>query len=157
MPKRNGILLLVTTALLAGCNNGPPAVDLEKERAALREAYLGADKAAHQSPPDVEKLLTYYAPDANVYPPGAPMIVGHDALKALFNGMDFAKVRVTALNAHVSSAADVGYTTGTFEVQAPNGQTENGKYITVWKKHSDGSWKIVEDTFNSDTGPVAIQ
>ena len=154
MSSKNWILLLAT-ALLAGCTGAKP-VNLEQEREALRTAYLGADKAAHEAPPNVEKLLTYYASDASVYPPGAPMIVGHDALRTLFNGMNFTKVRVTALNAHVAAAADVGYTTGTFEVQA-NGQTETGKYVTVWKKHPDGSWKIVEDTFNSDTGPQAIQ
>lgn len=155
MPSNNWILLLATTALLTGCTD-TKTVDLEQERAALRSAYIGADQAAHEDPPNVEKLLSFYANDASVYPPGAPMIVGHDALRSLFAEMDFSKVRVTALNAHVAAAGDVGYTTGTFEVQA-NGQTETGKYVTVWKKHPDGSWKIVEDTFNSDTGPQAIE
>ena len=152
---KNGILLLATTALLVGCN-GSKTVNLEQEREALRTAYRGADQAAHETPPNVEKLLSFYAADASVYPPGAPMIKGQEALRPLFAEMDFSKVRVTTLNAEVAAAGDVGYTTGTFEVQA-NGQTETGKYVTVWKKHPDGSWKIVEDTFNSDTGPQAIQ
>ena len=63
---------------------------------------------------------------------------------------------VTALNAQVAAAGDVGYTTGAFGLQA-NGQTEKGKYVTVWKKQTDGSWKIAEDIFNTDTGPQVMQ
>lgn len=157
MSTRNGFLLLATTAaLLAGCT-GSKTVDIEKERAALRAAYLAADQAAHEAPPvNVDKLLSFYDTNASVYPPGAPVIAGHDALKAMFSSMNFTKVRVTSLNAEVAAAGDVGYTTGTFEVQS-NGKTEPGKYVTVWKKHSDGSWKIIEDTFNSDVGPQALE
>src|SRR5688572_5656967 len=153
MKLHNGILLLVTAALLSACTpqNNNKTVNLDEERAALRAAYLAADEAAHGAPPtNVDKLLSFYADDASVYPPGMPIIAGKDALKTLFAGMTFTKVRVTAVKAEVAAAGDVGYTTGTFEVQA-NGQTETGKYVTVWKKHTDGSWKIVEDTFNSDT------
>jgi ketosteroid isomerase-like protein len=27
---------------------------------------------------------------------------------------------------------------------------DTGKYLTVWKKQADGSWKAIEDIFNSD-------
>ncbi|MEP7247212.1 MAG: DUF4440 domain-containing protein [Gammaproteobacteria bacterium] len=158
MSSRNGILLLVTSALLIGCatTTTTKTVNLDQERAALRAAYLAADEAAHGPPPtNVDKLLGFYANDASVYPPGGPIVVGMDALKALFAGMTFTKVRVTALNAQVAAAGDVGYTTGAFEVQA-NGQPQKGKYVTVWKK-TDGSWKIAEDIFNSDTGPQALE
>jgi ketosteroid isomerase-like protein len=32
--------------------------------------------------------------------------------------------------------------------------TDKGKYITVFKKQADGTWKAVEDMVNSD-GPMA--
>ena len=28
--------------------------------------------------------------------------------------------------------------------------TEKGKYVTVWKKQSDGNWKVTDDIFNAD-------
>jgi len=156
MSAKHGILLLVTSALLAGCND-TKTVNLEKERAALRDAYTAADKVAHGAPPtNVEKLLDFYADDAAVYPPGMPIVVGKDALKTVFAGMTFTKVRVTSLNAEVAAGGDVGYTTGTFDVQV-NDHSEPGKYVTVWKKAADGSWKIAQDIFNSDTGAQAIQ
>jgi ketosteroid isomerase-like protein len=28
--------------------------------------------------------------------------------------------------------------------------TDRGKYVTIWKKQADGSWKVIADIFNSD-------
>jgi hypothetical protein len=33
------------------------------------------------------------------------------------------------------------------------GATETGKYVTVWKKQTDGAWKVAEDIFNADAPP----
>jgi len=27
---------------------------------------------------------------------------------------------------------------------------ERGKYLTIWHKQADGTWKVVRDMFNSD-------
>lgn len=27
---------------------------------------------------------------------------------------------------------------------------DKGKFLTVWKKQADGSWKIIRDMYNSD-------
>jgi ketosteroid isomerase-like protein len=37
-------------------------------------------------------------------------------------------------------------------MNAPNGASiqDTGKDMAVWKKQSDGTWKMVADTFNSD-------
>jgi ketosteroid isomerase-like protein len=32
---------------------------------------------------------------------------------------------------------------------------DNGKYMTVWEKQSDGSWKVKAETWNSDNNPWA--
>lgn len=56
----------------------------------------------------------------------------------------------TAAKADVSG--DVGYTTGAYEMSMA-GAKETGKYVTVWKRQDDGSWKVVEDIFNADAAP----
>ena len=54
----------------------------------------------------------------------------------------------------VSRAGDMAYTLYKYEMTmgAPNGVPINdrGKDMAVWEKQSDGTWKIVADTFNSD-------
>ncbi len=32
---------------------------------------------------------------------------------------------------------------------------DHGKFITVWKKHKDGSMKVVAETWNTDVNPMA--
>jgi ketosteroid isomerase-like protein len=59
----------------------------------------------------------------------------------------------------VAQSGDLGYTYGTYQLTmndpAGNPVTDRGKYITVWKKQADGSWKSVADMFNSDLPPPA--
>ena len=35
--------------------------------------------------------------------------------------------------------------------------TDKGKYLEIWKKHADGSWKCVADMFNSDLPSVPAE
>jgi hypothetical protein len=44
------------------------------------------------------------------------------------------------------------------KVQSPNmptAMTDHGKYMNIWQKQSDGSWKLRADTWNSDINPYA--
>ncbi len=54
----------------------------------------------------------------------------------------------------VMVSGDLAVETGTFEwtLQPKTGKEikDKGKYLTVWKRQPDGSWKIVRDINNSD-------
>ena len=56
--------------------------------------------------------------------------------------------------ADISRSGDLGYTTGTYEIRGktPQGQevSRTGRYVTIWKKQADGSWKVVADIGNPD-------
>src|SRR5262249_11120174 len=49
--------------------------------------------------------------------------------------------------ADIASTADLGYTTGPWELQrTPEEQpTAFGHYVTVWRRQADGAWKIAVD------------
>jgi ketosteroid isomerase-like protein len=50
--------------------------------------------------------------------------------------------------ADVAQAGDLGYTTGPFTFvsnSSPPGPTRYGFYFSIWKKQSDGSWKVALD------------
>jgi ketosteroid isomerase-like protein len=61
--------------------------------------------------------------------------------------------------ANMSASGDLGYTAGSYALTMNDATgrpaIERGKYIEVWKKQSDGSWKALEDIFNADTPPAA--
>src|SRR5437867_575453 len=128
------------------------SVNVEQERNAL----LAVDREWSQTTKDMNKFVSYFAPDASFRPQGMPTATGSAAIMDTFmkiSAIPGFSVKWTATKADVSAAGDVGYTVGTYEATA-TGETEKGKYVTVWKKQADGTWKVAEDIFNADTaGP----
>ena len=55
----------------------------------------------------------------------------------------------TTTDAQMGPSGDMGYTWGHFEGHskdaAGNPVTTSGRYITMWRKEKDGSWKVVLD------------
>lgn len=51
------------------------------------------------------------------------------------------------VHADVARSADMGYTTGPWEIRKPETREVlgHGQYISVWKKQADGSWKVAID------------
>ena len=124
------------------------------EIAAANEAYGKA--VANQ---DVGAVVALYAPDAILLPPDAPVAQGSDAIRAVLQGyMDAGAqslaLETTALDDQGDLVVDIGrYTLG---LQPPGADpiTDVGKYLQVYKRQSDGSFRIAYDCFNSD-GPAA--
>jgi len=142
------LLLLGVVVLMAGCGS---SVNVEEERTNL----LALDREWAQSTKDVDKFLSYYAPDATTYPPGMPAVTGADALRKLFTEMMSApgfSLTWTPTKADVASNGDLGSTAGTYEMSMA-GATDKGKYVTLWKKQPDGEWKVTDDIINSDAPP----
>jgi ketosteroid isomerase-like protein len=63
----------------------------------------------------------------------------------------------TPVKADMSASGDLGYTYGNYVLKSKNkdGQivSSYGKYMSVWKKQKDGSWKVVVDMGNSSPAP----
>jgi ketosteroid isomerase-like protein/quercetin dioxygenase-like cupin family protein len=138
---------LVVVVLLAGCAR----VNVEEEQTAL----LAVDREWSQTAKEPEKFLSYFADDATIYAPGAPMVTGADARRQMITEMAAAPgfaMSWTATKAVVAGSGDIGYTAGTYEMTMAGG-TEKGKYVTTWKKQN-GAWKAVEDIFNADAAPA---
>jgi len=151
--NRNVILLVLVVVGLAGCAR---SANVEQERNAL----LAADREWSQTTKDVDKFASYFAADATTYPEGMPAVNGADAIRKTFAEMSATpgfSVSWTPVKADVAATGDVGFTTGT-TMMAMGGASSKGKYVTIWKKQTDGTWKVVEDIFNSDApsqGPPA--
>jgi ketosteroid isomerase-like protein len=128
-----------------------------------RKALLERDRAWSQSPPNVDQMVSFFAPDGSFLPTYMPAATGADAIRKsaaqIFAYPGFT-LHWTATKADVAASGDLGYTQGTYQVsfQGPGGapMSENGKYVTVWKK-LDKQWWVVADIFNPDMPPPAPQ
>ncbi|MEK7404689.1 MAG: SgcJ/EcaC family oxidoreductase [Acidobacteriota bacterium] len=106
---------------------------------------------------NLDGFVSYYAEDAAVFAPNAPIATGKEAIRKAISEMlalpdmalSFQTVRV-----EVARSGDLAYAHGTYEqsFKGPKGKPvqDRGKYVSVWKKQADGSWKAVADIFNSD-------
>jgi ketosteroid isomerase-like protein len=133
---------------VAGCGR---SVDVEQERMALLEA----DRQWSQAATDLDLFMSYYTSDATSYPPGMPALVGPDAIRKTFTEMYSVpgfSLSWTADKTEVSASGDVGYTAGTYDLTM-GGVKDSGKYITLWRKQPEGTWKVTADIFNSNLPP----
>jgi ketosteroid isomerase-like protein len=59
--------------------------------------------------------------------------------------------------AEVAKSGDMGYTWGTYNLayKDENGEEQKsyGKYLNVWKKQTDGKWKVAVDMGNDSPDP----
>ncbi|HLQ75902.1 MAG TPA: DUF4440 domain-containing protein [Terriglobia bacterium] len=146
---RRWVELLLNILSIAGCTSGNAGRD--------REALKNLDREWAASVSNMDKFMTYYASDASVYPPGMPVATGAGPIRETLTKMSSApgfSLVFEPSKSDVSSAGDVGYTTGTYKATM-SGATEEGKYVTVWKKQSNGDWKVAEDIFNSNSGDAS--
>ena len=107
---------------------------------------------------NVDRVASYYAEDAVAYPPNEPAAIGREAAKkvwaAYFAAPSFT-ISWTTTAADIAKSGDLGFTAGTYEDSwdAADGTTvhEKGKYVCVWRRQKDGSWKAIHDTWNADS------
>jgi ketosteroid isomerase-like protein len=92
----------------------------------------------------------FYADDAQLLPPGAPLMRGKDAIRAFWT--EFMKVAgpdVTLETRHVESAGDLAYGVGQYTGTIA-GAVQQGKYVVVYRRQADGGYKAIVDCFNPD-------
>jgi len=114
---------------------------------------------------DLERYMSFYADDASLFWPGAPMVTGRAAIREFmraFLSMPAFSLSFETAKVDVSGAGDLAYSCGTNKVTLvdPRGNRmkDRGKYLTVYRKQPDGTWKVVADMGNSDLpAPVPEQ
>jgi len=152
------LLLAVPLAalLLAGCSQAPPA--MPDTRDADVKAIKDTETAWNKDFKDLDKSSGYYAADAVVMMPNQPIINGREgakqALKPFVADPNF-DLHFESSKIDVAKSGDIGYTQGAYSMTMTDPATkkpisDKGKYLTIYRKQGDGSWKAVEDIFNSD-------
>lgn len=117
---------------------------------------LDARWSAAASAKDLDKLVSYYASDATVLPPNAPAANTAAAIRAVWkHDLDsMVSGGWKANHVVVSTSGDMVWVTGTYDWSAKDKSgksvTDKGKYLEVFQKQADGSWKCSADCWNSD-------
>ncbi len=103
--------------------------------------------------------MAYYSQDAVELPNGADALHGKQDIAKTMGFLDQKDNHLTwtPVSADISASGDLGYTFGTYEFRSKDidgkPTVEYGKYITVWRKQKDGTWKVAVDMGNSTPAP----
>lgn len=141
---------------LAACK-GAPAPLTDADRAAILandSSFVAAVNAG-----SVDGMMAGYTADAAVLPADMPEARGADAIRQLWTGLNGAgRYTFSTTSTGVDGAGDLAWHTGTYHLSLmpadttqPRPPAEDGKYLEVLRKQSDGSWKVVADQWNRNS------
>jgi ketosteroid isomerase-like protein len=102
---------------------------------------------------DAARAASLYEPGARLLPPGAGVITGADAVLAFFEkriaaGSDGGELETVRLDEY----GDVAVEEGRYGRRAGDQLLDSGKYLAVFRRQPDGTWRWVTDMWNSDSG-----
>jgi uncharacterized protein (TIGR02246 family) len=150
--------MAVAIAFVASCAQQPAANP--QATAAAQQATQAQDEAAIRgldanwagmaSSKNPDQFAAFYAPDAILMAPGAPVAAGKDAVRKLWAnlmGTPGFTMSFTPSRVQVSKSGDMAYEVGQYQLTLTdangNPQTVNAMYVTVWGKQADGTWKVL--------------
>ncbi len=136
-------LIAIALPMFAVADEGKARAAIERANAQFSAAYERGDAAA---------VAAMYTEDAIVFPPGGEMVKGRAAIERFWKDtMSTVKAAaLTTLDVEVSGemACEVGKVDLKIVPQGQQPATASAKYVVVWKRQADGSWKLHRDIWN---------
>jgi ketosteroid isomerase-like protein len=144
-------ICLLSALLLAG---EPPRSE-SKQAQQVRQAEL--DFAATARAKDFEKFMTFWDDDIHFFKDGK-MSTGREAQRQNWQFLKNPNLTITWSPEVVEASGGLGYTTGPFEIRVkqPDGaeKVQRGRYVTIWRRKADGSWKAALDIGSMEPPPA---
>lgn len=155
-----GVLAFGAVACRPGGGGNPQAAKEPASLSAADEAAirsLDSAFAAAANAGDPEAVAAVYADDAALLAPNLPPQRGHAAVKSFWAGfLDVYTVRFEVVSDTIEGRSDLAYNRGHYRFTAvpkakgAPGVADEGKFIEILRKQSDGGWKYVVDMYSSN-------
>lgn len=139
--------VLFLAAATAGFATLDPAEEITQTDVAFSEATR--EKG-------LDGWVSYFADDA-VLTQRRPIVQGKEGVRSAYQKMfsnptlDFTWEPMAA---EVFPAGELGYTTGRYSLKYTNDKgekiSETGRYLTIWKRQDDSTWKVIGDYGSPD-------
>ena len=154
MSTRTAVLFALIVASSSTAYAGPKGKNggVREARAAIEAANARFSEAFARG--DANALSAMYTSDAIAFPPDSEMIRGNEAIGEFWKATRDSGVRGAALTTvEVGRSGDFAYEVGkvslTIQPAGEEPTTAVAKYVVVWKRQADGSWKLHRDIWNS--------
>jgi uncharacterized protein (TIGR02246 family) len=132
-----------------------PADTRTADEAAIRVASAAWSQASTAK--DIDKGVSFYTEDALQMDPNTPALKGRENIRKRWTQMPALPgpgLSFQTTSVEVARSGDLAYETGMYDFVTTNkkgkANDEKWKYVVVWKKQNDGSWKAAVDIDNPD-------
>src|SRR6185437_1939423 len=153
-------LLMIAALGIVSCAQ-KPAEDTKAEQKVMQAMHAQDDTniratdvawAKAVALKDADQTTAFYAQNGTLLAPGAPIASGKDAIRKTWAGLmgspgfglSFAPTKI-----EISKGGDFAYEIGDYQLtlncKGGKTQTVKQKYVVVWGKQADGSWKALVD------------
>ena len=153
--RRSWLAPLAIASLLIGC---ALATDRsQQDEQAIRKAETDFETA--RAAKGLEGWLSFFAEDATDIAAGGP-IADKAAMRARLEKRWNNALILTwrPVKIRVARRGDMAFSVGTWQLTDKSkptaGVMATGKYLTVWGKQQDGSWRVLADTGVEDPTPL---
>jgi len=149
---------LTVVVLLLVCLCGIPSLAANQPSASGRDLlfHMEAEFAQAVAQHGRAAFVTYFADDGVELEDGGGVSTREDLRKQPAWPED-TTLTWTPVRGDMAASGDLGYTFGNyvFTTRDKEGKaiSHYGKYMSVWKKQKDGSWKVVVDMGNTSPAP----
>lgn len=157
MKAQRFLLAAGLAAYLVTC---APAPEEPVEEAPTAQTDVEAIKKAHQdtlepfNAGDLDTLMTFFTEEAVYMPPGMPVLHGKQAIRDFYAQF---KTKVDSLSTdEVIVAGDWAFERGSVSAamtvsEGSEAVQVTGKFLDIWQRQPDGSWKIARVIWNLDS------
>jgi len=152
-------LVVLISVLLVGCKPAEQfdAAAVKAKIEAVNKAYAEVALTG-----DAAAAASYYDENAVILVSNMPMVKGRAGIEKMMAGWmqsGWKMKEFTNTTTSVEGAGDFAIQLGryfqTFEMDGKV-MADTGKFVTVWRKQVDGSWKIAYDIWNTDIPDPAL-
>jgi len=155
------VLALVACVALLGCaarsGSGPASPRATAEvRQQIEQAVARFVETFNRG--DAASLAAMYDTAAVVLAPNAPPMRGRQNIEAFWagarqQGFKTVNLEVNSVELIGDHAIELGNYTLVVQPPGRGEMTDRGKYMVVWKRQADGTWKLYLDMFNTSMPP----
>jgi len=150
------VFLVTICASMSAVAQSMPEVDASSFEAYVLQTW--EKYSAYMNEGNVEDWVEMWDENGVQLAPGAPAAEGIAAITfsitAQHAASDFEQFTIT--NKEVEVSGDLGFASGTYSFAATPREGGDqvqfeGKYLTIFKRQADGSWRIYRDCFNPNS------
>ncbi len=129
-----------------------PIMDLAQVRQAIEAANVRFGEAARSG--DAATLASLYTEDARLLPPNSEMIQGREGIEAYWGGgfqMGIKDIVLTTVDVMGMGdmVCEIGKAVISIQPEGMDAIEDMAKYLVVWKKGVDGTWRLHVDIWNT--------